>query len=74
MLSCYYKFNMNINMYIIITLIFIFLFLYIKNIYLLNENEHFTSQIWTPNFLDVNFQPNTQNNLYFFNTGYFYPI
>ncbi len=64
---------MNINMYIIITLIFIFLFLYIKNIYLLNENEHFTSGLWTPNILDVNYQPSTIDNLYTFYNGYFYP-
>lgn len=29
--------------------------------------------IWTPNYVDINYQPSTSTN-YFYRNGYFYPV
>ena len=58
---------------ICITLLILYIF-YIINKYFLNKKEKFTIQTWTPNYLDINFQPSTLNNIYGYYNGYFYPI
>jgi hypothetical protein len=68
--------NINMNKLIIsicITLLILYIF-YIINKYFLNKKEKFTIQTWTPNYLDINFQPSTLNNIYGYYNGYFYPI
>jgi hypothetical protein len=66
--------NMNkllISVCIILIILYIF---YIFNFFLLKEKEKFTIQTWTPNYLDINFQPSTVNNIYGYYNGYFYPV
>ena len=69
--------NMNMNMNkLIISICIILLILYIFYILdkYLNKKEKFTIQTWTPNYLDINFQPSTVNNIYGYYNGYFYPV
>lgn len=68
--------NINMNKLLIsicIILIILYIF-YIFNLFLLKEKEKFTIQTWTPNYLDINFQPSTVNNIYGYYNGYFYPV
>lgn len=68
--------NINMNKLIIYSCIILLILciFYIINKYLLNKKEKFTIQTWTPNYLDINFQPSTVNNIYGYYNGYFYPI
>ena len=59
---------------LLILLIFVLIIFYILNKYLLNKKEKFTIQTWTPNYLDINFQPSTVDNIYGYFNGYFYPM
>jgi hypothetical protein len=67
--------NINMNK-LIISICIILLILYIFYILdkYLNKKEKFTIQTWTPNYLDINFQPSTVNNIYGYYNGYFYPV